>query len=507
MSIPIAIVLVGGGFWFLFTLQYTGRGGRLIPFTAAAMVGIWLLIILAVLVTDITPAAEVPAASNLEFVLFVGSYLMGVLMIVGAALILTTSFERSAVRIGEALALAGGGALLAFASIAATTLQASVTTPAIVSLASGLFGVALARYPVFEAPPVARIAGRDRVIEELEDPVVVVDIDGRVRDLNPASEHYFDVDSAAVLGAPLEALLPTTIDPATVATTQEPVQLRTAAGATLTVRANRITDARDRGFGHLLVFRDVTERQRRERRLSVLNQLLTEAVSSRMHNVAAAVEPLATESEAGDSVDATPSVVGDRIRRETTGLLDLVARTRDIERTLAREGTGPIDVMAVVREVTTALTAETSVDIGISSDDSIVAAAIGADGLETILELLLTDALERGATTIRIDGVGTDTGPELRLIEDGAMRKPTADADRAAADRPSARSELVVEMVRQAVRHVGGDVAVHTSEPGRRQTVLELPAVGGDAPIKNDSRVADAGTAGATGGRQGVRDR
>lgn len=518
----VVLVLLAGGFWFLFTLRYTGRGGRLIPLAAAAIGGFWLLVLVLAAFGDITPSEEVAAATNAEFALFVGSYLMGVVMVVGSVLVLTTSLRRNAVRVREALALAGGGALLAFAPILANTLPQPTTVPAVIAIASGLFLLSVRRYPLFEAPPVARIAGRDRLIEELDDAYVVVDLDGRVRDLNAAGERYFDTEAEAAFGEPLDALLPGAVDPAELARAEEPATLRTGTGAMLAVTANRVTDARGRSFGHLLVFQDVTERQRRERRLRVLNRLLTGAVSERMRDVAATVEPVSTdttgresESEAasasmsasesasgGESAGTEPSSVGGAVRAETARLLDLVAWTRDIERTLAEGTAGPVEVGPVVREVAETVTDDRAEMPAIPEADAVGAAAVDAAVLETTLEILLTDALERAEGTVELTIVEGDGGPEVHIVDDG----PAPDAADAVvgtvagdgSDRSDAdRSDVLLEMVQVAARHAGGDVSIRDAGAGRRRTVLELPGVDGPAP--GDGDPAAVGATGATG--------
>jgi PAS domain-containing protein len=472
LGVLIVVVLLTGGFWFLFTLQYTDRSGLAVPLTVAAVGTTWLLVLGVTLLGDVSPSAESRVETSVELGLFVGTFLIGVVMVVGSLLVVTTSLRRNAVRVREALALGGGGALIAFAPIAANTLMHPATVPVSFTAASALFVLAVRRYPTFEAPPVARIAGRDRLIEELAAPFVVVDLDDQVRDLNPAGERYFGTDRDAAVGEPLAALLPTSLDPATVAAGDGPEQLRTPGGVTLAVTANRITDARNRSFGHLLVFRDVTDRQRRERRLGVLNQLLTGAVSERIEAVG---ETAAEVADAGEAADPSPSAVGREIRTETAGLLELVAWTRDIERTLAEAGDGRVEVGPVVREAAGRVATDEDVDLTVTAEDGLPEAALDAAVLETVLEILLADAIERGRDTIRVEVIATAGGPEVHVVDDGGGLSPP-DTDGADGGRASDRSELLVGMARLAARQGGGDVSVRTPIPGERRVVLGLPA-------------------------------
>jgi PAS domain-containing protein len=495
LGVLMVVVLLAGGFWFLFTLQYTGRGAQAVTLTAAAVGTVWLLVLGIALLGDISPSAESRVATSVELGLFVGSFLMGVVMVVGALLVVATSLRRNAVRVREGLALSGGGSLVAFAPIASTVLMHPATSPVMFTAASALFILAVRRYPTFEAPPVARIAGRDRLIEELADPFVVVDLDGRVRDLNPAGERYFDTAREAAVDEPLAALLPTALDPAAVAAGEGPEQIQTPEGARLAVTANRITDARDRSFGHLLVFRDVTDRQRRERRLGVLNQLLTGAVSERMQAVG---EAAAAVAEAGEAADPPPSAVGREIRTETAGLLELVAWTRDIERTLAEAGDGTVAVGPVVREVAERVATDEGVDLAVTVEDGRSGAALDAAVLETVLEILLADAVERGSDAVSVEVVMTDGEPEVHLV-DGGGGPPAPDTTGGAdSSRNHDRSELLVGMARLAARQGGGDISVRSSTPGERRVVLELPAAA-DTIDGSEPATAGTGSVGGTG--------
>lgn len=476
MGPATVVVTLAGGFWFLFALQYTGRGGRLVPVATAGIGVLWLVLLGLALFGNLSPPPEARARTNAETVLFLGSFVMAILTIVGAALVLTTSLERNAVRFREALALAGGATVLGFVPIVSDTLLVSTVVPAMLAVSSGLFTLSVRRYPTFAAPPVARIAGRDRLIEEIDTPFVVVDLNGRVRDLNPAGERYFETERSDALGNPLDALFPTAIDPDEVAGTDEPVHLRAPTGATLAVTANRITDARDRSFGHLLVCRDVTGRRRRESRLRMLSRLLTTTVSDRMRRVAAGAAPVADAD--GDPVDVDPSTVGSEVREETTDLLDLVARTREVERALAEGRGGTTEVAPVVREVVGSVAAEDDVDAAVSADEAVPPAAVDRPVLETTVEILLADALDSGRGAVDVAVSGTDRGPEIHVVDDRPVPGDAGGTDDPDTDRTT-RSDASVELVRLAAEQVGGDVSTRVPGAAGRRVTVELPGVDG----------------------------
>ena len=506
-ALLIGVVLIGGGFWFLFTLEYTGRGGRLRPITAAGVVGYWLVVATAAVLGDFSPDSTVPAGSSAELVLFLGGYLMSVLMIVGAALILTTSLRRNAVGIGEAVALAGGGVLVAFMPVAASNLQVATTVPVMLSLAGCAFLVAITRYPAFEAPPVARIAGRDRLIEEMNDPFVVVDSNDTVRDLNPASERYFDAGSETVRGEPLQTLLPSPLDPERVAESSETVHLRTSSGATLACDANRITDQRDRFFGHILVFRDVTDRQRRERRLSVLNQLLTGAVSERMDAIADRAAPVASSVDDASPERTDASELGSHVRTETTRLLHLVTWAREIERSLATESADQVPVVDAVRDAAATVTDDEPLDVTISVETD-AAVRIDRRLLKTIFEMLLTDALDGNPETVGVEEADTGDGRVVHIVaSEWSLDRSEVAPEWSPATEDQSRSAVLVEIARQAMQYYGGQVTVETTGTGTRRTTVELPTTsGGPETTGRSLPITDSPTS-PTGGPEEVEER
>ncbi|MXV63938.1 PAS domain-containing protein [Natronorubrum sp. JWXQ-INN-674] len=507
------LVIVTSGLWFLFALRYSGRGGPLIR-PAAATVGVfWALIFGLAVFGDVSPPPEA-GQTHVEFALGLGAFFMTILLAIGVLLVLTTSLQQNAIGFREGLALSGGAVALAFGPIIANSTYHPASVPITLLAASGLFSLAVRRYPVFEAPPIVRIAGRDRLIEEMDDAVIVTDLEDRIRDLNPAAEGHFDTDRSEALGEPVESLLPGGPEPSDLERTEEPVELRTAAETTLAVTANRITDARDRTFGHLLVCRNVTERRRRERRLGVLNQLLTGAVIDRMSDVAESAAPIASSGRDGGSDsrtadDPAPSSVGAEIRAQTSELVRLVTRTREIERALADESAAEADALSAIRNVADAVSEDAGMDIDfeVEAADAVPPAAIDAAVLETILETLLADAIDRERKRVSLEITDAGRQLEIHVVEAGPTPSESpgmtnVDADRTAKgdeeDRERWLRELSIEMARLAATHVGGDVSTRSDRDVRR-VVLEVPtteerSATGTEPVLVDESADDGPT-------------
>ena len=506
IGVLTVLVIVASGLWFLFALQYTGRGGPLIRPATAVVAVLWALVFGVIAFVDVSPPPEAEL-TRVEFVLGFSSFVMSIVLAIGVLLVLTTSLEQNAIGFREGAVLSGGAVALGVSPIAVNSVQHPAIVPVTLLVASGLFTVAIRRYPVFDAPPIVRIAGRDRLIEELDDAVVVTDLEGRIHDLNPAGEDYLETDRTDAVGGSLDTLFPAAVDPNELAETETAVEIRTSAESTLAITANRITDARDRSFGYLLVCRDVTERQRRERRLGVLNQLLTGAVIDRMSDVAANAATLVpAEREDACAVDSTipaepdPSRVGKEIRTQTNALVDLVTRTREIERALARESAAEADTRSVVRNVAEYVSDTDGIDIEIDVADSVSPAAIDASVLEAILETLLADAVGRNRERISIEFTDLGDRLEIHIVD----REPTATEsvtdtgdNRAVEGGAEDRllRELSIEMTRLAATHVGGDVSLRSDRGGRR-IVIELPTVAARSASEIEPILADGTTDG-----------
>jgi diguanylate cyclase (GGDEF)-like protein/PAS domain S-box-containing protein len=181
---------------------------------------------------------------------------------------------------------------------------------AVISVSGVLMAYALFRYRLFDIAPLAR----DAVIDELADGLVVVDLEGRLRDFNAAACGAFPALDDDAVGRPVEEVL--AIHPAMLDGLRREAE---AAGSGLEVvpggivRADvsvmmpsdgarrdfnlSLTPVRSRGrrvVGHALLLHDVTESVRLLERLSELQARdeLTGLLSAREWRTEAAVELL-----------------------------------------------------------------------------------------------------------------------------------------------------------------------------------------------------------------------
>ncbi len=137
-----------------------------------------------------------------------------------------------------------------------------------------LLGIALFSFGFLDLAPVARHA----IVEEMRDPVVAVDRQGRIADLNPAAARLLtaDGDRSAVLGTPAEGTVPGYSDLVTDPASPPPDGGRRTDAAIESDGSTRFFDAQSSGLtdggddhvGYLVILRDVTELHQREAELA-----------------------------------------------------------------------------------------------------------------------------------------------------------------------------------------------------------------------------------------------
>jgi signal transduction histidine kinase len=141
-------------------------------------------------------------------------------------------------------------------------------------LGSGVaLGYSFVRSELLSAVPATRRIGRDTVLENMHDGVLVVDGTGTIVDANPIVQRIFRSSEAELVGTSLTDLCRTwDIDLPTAGESFE-VSLGDA-NRTYEVTISRIDDRSVHDPGRVLVFRDMTVRYRHKQQLQVLNRVL-----------------------------------------------------------------------------------------------------------------------------------------------------------------------------------------------------------------------------------------
>jgi PAS domain S-box-containing protein len=155
------------------------------------------------------------------------------------------------------------------------------------------------QFSLLDLRPVAR----SQIFRTISDPVLVLDPAGRVLDANPAAGQLVDQPPTAVVGQPVEQLLPTWSDTVTAALragVDQASEEVTLDGRIFDLAISALPDRRRQPGGHLVVARDVTERRQVEERLcAALNheRVATDRLAVALERERAAAEHLRTLDE------------------------------------------------------------------------------------------------------------------------------------------------------------------------------------------------------------------
>ncbi|WP_276273154.1 histidine kinase N-terminal 7TM domain-containing protein [Haloarcula litorea] len=349
------LCLVWVGFFFLaFALGYTGRthivGSRvfavlgLFPVVASGLV---LTNPLHALLWDRFRIASVWGVTAVEYAFEPLGYTVILVSMVfvslGTGLVLDTVVSYGSLYRREAIAVAvspvppGIGVLVwALGAGPVVNLTTLLFLPHV-----ALDTYAFVRSDMYEFHPATRRAGERAAIDDIATPVAIVDTDGRIVTLNAAAERMFDADK--------RALQTETLDDALVgdsfAAGETDGRLSVENGDrrhTYKVRQTDLRDARGVHLGYTVLFQDITEEIRRERRLAVLNRFLRHNVRNEGVVIRGRAELLAAELDGelagfaetiGDAIDRlvesgdkarTLSEAGGREDRQTVAVRDLV---------------------------------------------------------------------------------------------------------------------------------------------------------------------------------------
>ncbi|WP_424017196.1 histidine kinase N-terminal 7TM domain-containing protein [Halorientalis pallida] len=351
--------------------------------------------------------------------------------------------------------------------------------------------VALFRFDLLDVQPVARTA----VVENLRDPVVVLDEKRRVVDHNTASEALWpDIDSA--VGQPLETACP---DLAAAVDLDDP-DLDSPEHLTLavdgqerhySVNISRVGDAGDGRDWLSLLLRDVTALEQSRWQLRKQNEQLDKVASTISHDLrnpinvadgyAELLDDIADEEIPDPDAAERAKQYTDKVQRSHDRMTDIIS---DIL-TIAREGktvdeTEPVALDAVARD------AWANVDTDSASLDIADTRRLRADRskLLTIFENLFRNAVEHGSTSppSQAQEDAVEHGPGGVTVEVG----PTADGFYVEDDGPGIPDEhradlfeygytttdegtgLGLSIVETMAESHGWEVELDASAPGAR---------------------------------------
>lgn len=481
------MVLLGGFVctslcWIAFVAEYTGRGPAITRRRAA---GLGVLGCATVASTTLTWLQELGRADYgaigtasyfTTFLLQTAVFSLGFL---GVVLIARAAITYDDLPARRGVALVGGGILVTALPFSVQIGQqldgVSAFSIAFVQIASivGMFGFVQQLGGLFEPAPIAGHLARETVFETLSDPVFVTDRHHRVLDANAAAKTTFDIDRSSFRDQRLPDV--TGIDAET--DLDEPVSVQTTAGRReFAVSRNVIDDGNDTPLGVAYRLRDVTDRQTREQRLSVLNRLMRHNLRNDLDAIRGFAEPI--RDGAVEPSDATNQL--ERIERLATDLVELSTAVERSGRVLSGTSLDSkrCDLSTVAESVVSDL--NESADVAIDVADSPVELETDPELVRMVLEELLDNALEHSdrdepSVTIALDTAAD--GATLTVCDDGpGIPEHEQRVLLGGAESPvSHGSGIGLWLVRWAVTKLGGSLDFAATDHQGTTVTVHLP--------------------------------
>ena len=513
-AVELTLVAAAAVLWLVFATEYADRSIRKRPVQRAVLVG---FVAAAVVLPATNPlhgfvfrsfAFSPDPFPHYEVVKGPGHYLIATLsyvpVFVGAWVLVRLLRSTRFLSRGVGALLAGVAALAGANALPYVVDLPLEYSPMYMSLGGVVFSAAVAsaiHFDLFSVMPVAR----QRVITAIRDPIVTLDKNGRIVDVNPAFVEAFAAGASAssVAHRPFEAAVPDlarsiSLDDAG----RQTVRVETPGGRGArhyTVSASPVRSG-PHHLGHTLVFRDVTDVVESRRELERQNEQLDQFAVSAAHNLR---NPLG-------AIAGFLDVLESHLR--TAGVGDSRYDAELVERCLARLDTEAdrmddiiADFLRVMREGKTVRNVE-PVDLAATARSA--AGSVGYDRVSLVVERpgrvwaepsrieLLMRTVLRSASD-RADGPVTVRVAVTRegfVVEDDAGELPPEDCDMLLEHgRMSAYD--VTGLGLTVARTLAGvhrwDVAATPGETGLRFTVTNAETlVEGDGPFVAEGSAA-----------------
>jgi signal transduction histidine kinase len=518
-----APVLLGSVLYFTFAVRFAGYGSM---FSGPALgvlsvlptVGVLGRAVTVGLAVGMVPEMGMPSVADAVtvFASTVGGLGATALVLAGAALVSRTAYIDGYLSIGQGVTLAVTGLTpllvtnlsgvfgLAIQSLTLTG-TAPEATAGTVAIAGGTVVTAVAtgltgfRYGTFRSAPATSNIGIETAIDEIADPLVVVDDEGRVVETNRVARDRLGVARPAPVGDPLDESLGVGVAELDETGT---VELPTAAGRRrFDARVSPLTDGEGRLLGHTVSMRDVTDREIREQRLQVLNRVLRHNLRNKLTVVRGSAQGVAD-----GSMDA--ATAADRIETATDDLIRLGDQARKVETLLGGDRrdreTARVDLASVVESAVSQVAGDFPEVVfyteGVARFDCRVD--------ERLLEHVLVDVVENAAeyndaddpevyVRTGLDRADTDYPVAVTVVDNGPgipdhELEAIRNAEETALEHTSG---IGLWATNWGVTRLGGELSFEANDPTGTVVTLSLPA--SVLATENTTTAAEADIAGS----------
>lgn len=402
--------------WLVYVLGYIGRETGFTPFRGILFVLIALPLVGGVATFDGDPTRE-EIRRSLASLFGTELFLVFVIYAYAAVLFLRYGWNHGRVsrtQVGIQLGAISAPYLIG-GWLDGSSIIDGVTGGLLVS--GVLLTVAVRRYPVLTGFPKADYVARSRVVESLQEAVIVVDWEANVLDANVTAEGLFGWTTQDVIGTPLNTAVEGLDVTDLSAGATEVVSLQTTKGRrqfqfTVSDVERDTGDSNAEPVARTIVFRDVTDQRTREQRLSVLNRVLRHNARNKLDVILAHADHIE---------DDTHRVA---VQNSATELASVSRKAREAEAVMTDSVGAPstVDIAAVAHDV-----AATARDDHPESTISLTAPErLQLRSYRTVVRRLMTELVDNAIVhsddPTRVDIVvetTPDDVPQLRIADNG----------------------------------------------------------------------------------------
>jgi len=324
---------------------------------------------------------------------------------------------------------------------------------------------------LFGSSPAAGNIGPKRVLDSMDDPVVMVDDHEQILRLNRAATETLDTTERDVVGRKLTAVLGVGRSELTDGAV---VSLETSIGVRqFEITRSPVEDRWDDERGEVFVFDDVTGRLTREQRLEVLNRVLRHNLRNSASSIIARAELLREGDDMADPdqiVEQTQSLVGTAERaREIEAMM--TATTTDASTDIGLAVEGVVDRIGEEYpqvELTTALPEDARAAVSPRVLDTVlgnvVENAAEHNDADQPLVVVSADRSDDGELTIAV----ADNGPGIPEHEQAVL-------DAGEEDQLDHGSGLGLWAAHWGVTQMGGDLSISPNDPRGSIVSITVP--------------------------------
>jgi PAS domain S-box-containing protein len=342
------------------------------------------------------------------------------------------------------------------------------------------FSLALFRFRALDPVPLAYSA----IIKQMQEGVLVLDLQKKVVDLNPAAGQILGIPAKSLWGRPATEIFPVELSISNWLEKPEmmPSEIRMGNGSDIhyyNLRFTLLKDRRDRALGHLLLFHDITEQKRAQKQILKQQRVVAtlqerERLARELHDGVGQVLGYANiQMQAinnlilsGDSDKARTAL--NRLRETVK---DAHGDVRESILNLKAYSSQEWSFLPTLKQYLNNFQANFGIHTELSTSDGLIEnnfdTEVGVQILRVIQEALTNSRKHSSARNVRVTFEPRGNRAHITIIDDGTGFDPGQ-------VKPEA-GHFGLGFMRQRMEQIGGSLKIDTQPGAGTEVKLEVP--------------------------------